>query len=79
MTHDGSARRRMTLGRRLNLPFWAALGIVVVAYAMAFYVLRLIIPERDIAGTLAALVLAGRASAQERVGEAAPGERGQQQ
>lgn len=55
---------RSTFARRLNMPFWTALAVVVAGYAVAFYVLRLVIPERDIAGTLAALVLGGGAYVQ---------------
>lgn len=47
--------------RRINAPFWLALLGAVVAYVVAFYVLRAILPQPEIAGTLAALVLGGGA------------------
>jgi len=49
------------LARRINAPFWLALLVVVLAYVVAFYVLRLLIPQQEIAGTLAALSLGGGA------------------
>jgi hypothetical protein len=45
--------------RRLNVPFLVALAIVVGLYAAAFFVLHLLIPVDQMAGTLAALVLGG--------------------
>jgi len=45
--------------RRISAPFWLALAVVVVAYVVTFYVLRLLIPQQEIAGTLAALTLGG--------------------
>jgi hypothetical protein len=50
--------------RRINAPFWLALAVVVVAYVVAFYALRLLIPQQEIAGTLAALSLGGGAYVQ---------------
>jgi len=44
---------------RLNLAFWAAVGVTVLFYAVAFFVLRALIPEQDMAATLAATVLGG--------------------
>jgi hypothetical protein len=44
---------------RVNGSFWLAFAVVVVGYAVAFYVLRFILPQPEIAGTLAALVLGG--------------------
>jgi hypothetical protein len=45
--------------RRLNVPFLTAFAIVVVGYAIAFFLLHLVIPVDQMAGTLAALVLGG--------------------
>jgi hypothetical protein len=45
--------------RRLNVPFLSAFAIVVAAYIVAFFVLHLLIPVDQMAGTLAALVLGG--------------------
>lgn len=44
------------LSRRLNVPFVASLATVIVAYVALLAVLRIAIPESEIAGTLAALV-----------------------
>ena len=51
------AANRRTVLDRLNASFWLAFAIVVVAYAVAFYALRYVLPQPEIAGTLAALVL----------------------
>jgi len=53
--------------RRLNLPFWIALAIVIVIYVAAFFALRVVVPQQEIAGTLAALVLGGGAYIQRSI------------
>jgi hypothetical protein len=52
------------IARRVNAPFWLALAVVVLAYVVAFYMLRLLIPQQEIAGTLAALSLGAGAYVQ---------------
>ena len=49
------------------MPFWLALAAVVGAYVVAFYLLRLLIGQNEIAGTLAALVLGGGAYVQRAI------------
>ncbi|HUR16773.1 MAG TPA: hypothetical protein VMZ33_05775 [Candidatus Limnocylindrales bacterium] len=61
------AANRRTVRDRLNAPFWLAFAIVVVGYAVAFYVLRFLLPQAEIAGTLAALVLGGGAYVQRSI------------
>lgn len=58
---DTTLDRRITAVRRINAPFWLALLTAVVAYVVAFYVLRALLPQPEIAGTLAALTLGGGA------------------
>ena len=64
MVSSGFASGEATFVRRLNLPFWASLALVIAGYVLAFYILRLLIPQQEIAGTLAALVLGGGAYVQ---------------
>ena len=64
MVSSGLASGEGAFVRRLNLPFWASLAVVIAGYVVAFYVLRLLIPQQEIAGTLAALVLGGGAYVQ---------------
>ncbi len=54
-----ATERRRHLARRINLPFWMALMLVTLGYVGAFYILRLLVPQQEIAGTLAALTLGG--------------------
>jgi hypothetical protein len=58
---------RIAFIRRLNAPFWIAFALVVVAYSVAFVVLRVLLPQPEIAGTLAALVLGGGAYVQREI------------
>lgn len=58
---------RLLLVRRINAPFWLALLGVVAAYVAAFYVLRAVLPQAEIAGTLAALVLGAGAYLQRAI------------
>ncbi len=55
--------------RRLNLPFLAALAIVIGAYAVAFLILRALMPSdfEQMAGTIAALALGGGAYVQRQI------------
>jgi len=53
--------------RRINVPFWLALLGVILAYVAAFYVLRALLPQPEIAGALAALVLGGGAYLQREI------------
>ncbi|MDL2335536.1 MAG: hypothetical protein QFC55_05850, partial [Chloroflexota bacterium] len=55
--------------RRLNLPFLAALAIVIGAYATAFLILRALVPKdfEQMAGTVAALSLGGGAYVQRQI------------
>ena len=62
-----STLERSRLVRRINSPFWLALLSVVLAYVVAFYVLRALLPQPEIAGTLAALVLGGGAYLQRAI------------
>ena len=62
-----STPERSLLVRRINSPFWLALLGVVLAYVVAFYVLRALLPQPEIAGTLAALVLGGGAYLQRAI------------
>ena len=62
-TPSGSLRAMATvtdttipLSRRLNVPFVASLATVVAAYVGLLALLRIVIPESEVAGTLAALV-----------------------
>lgn len=73
---DRSGRPTEQGARQLNLPFWIALLVVVALYAAAFFVLRLLIPEQEIAGTLAAMVLGGGAYVQRAIERRIPHRRG---
>jgi hypothetical protein len=64
LASSGYAIDGARLARRLNVPFWVALAVVVAGYVIAFYVLRALVPQQEIAGTLAALVLGGGAYVQ---------------
>lgn len=67
MTTSALVGHRTTLVRQLNLPFWLALAVVVVLYVTAFYLLRLLLPQPEIAGTLAAITLGGGAYVQRAI------------
>jgi hypothetical protein len=60
----------------LNVPFWTAVGVVVVLYAATFFVLRALIPEQDMAATLAATVLGGGPYVQRSIERRLPVRRG---
>ena len=66
MTHPTPSIRTQVV-RRINAPFWLALLGVILAYVAAFYVLRALLPQPEIAGTLAALVLGGGAYLQREI------------
>ena len=67
MVSSAPASGEAAFVRRLNLPFWASLALVIAGYVLAFYSLRLLIPQQEIAGTLAALVLGGGAYVQSAI------------